>query len=224
MEAILNGNSIIIPGKDPVKDNPNDVYDTPEIVVRSVYRDILTRHLTTEPLRILDPGAGGGIWGKVGREHYRDAFIEGVELRPLKNPNPDVYWWHSGEDFLLSDYSLTDLVIGNPPYGASKGKRDRTLAEKFIRHSMGHLRDRGILAFLLKTVYLEGVDRGKSLFREFRPSAVYVSSRRINFRKNAKGKKGTNNVSYSMFVWDKAHSPDAGTTLHWWDFETGKVR
>lgn len=224
MEAIFNGNSLIIPGKDVVKDNPDDVFNTPEIVVRSVYRDILTRHLTAEPRRLLDPGAGGGIWGIVAREQWQEVFIEGVELRPLKNPNPAVYdYWQSGEDFLLANVSLTDLVIGNPPYGVTGGKRDRTLCEKFIRTGMKNLRERGVMVFLLKTVYLEGIERGRSLFRQYRPAAVYVSSRRIHFRKNAKGKKGTNNVSYSLFVWQKEHRVEDGTRLHWWDYETGKV-
>ena len=228
MDAILNGNSLIIPGKDPVKDNPDDVYNTPEIVVKSAFRDILPRHLMDAPERILDPGAGNGVWGIVARQHYRDAFIQGIELRNLPNPDANTYdrAWEAGRDF-LSDMWIpdTDLVIGNPPYGATGGKRDRLLCEKFIRKGLSLLRPGGTLAFLLKTVYLEGIERGRGLFTQHRPAAVYVSSRRIHFRLNGKGAKGTNNVSYSLFVWENRARPvgGEGTRLYWWDYETGKV-
>lgn len=204
------------------EDIDNDTYPTPEPLVRAALR-LLKGELYTAldggvngytptpiqpfiplPQRILDPGAGAGIWGKVAREIWPQAYIVGVELNKAPNPDANVYdWWHDGVDYREFDPGIGfDLVIGNPPYGKSDGKKDRKLAEKFVRRSISFLNPGGHVLFLLKSVFRHGSGRNQGLFVDHPYMAVFDSASRVSFFKSARG-ASTNDVDYSLFFWKK---------------------
>ncbi len=205
-------------GVDPTRDNPYDYYPTPLYFVTSALQII--QQTCTTPERILDPGAGAGVWGIGARQLWPGAFIHGIEMRQdARKPSAYDLWTHA--DFREWETDIVyDLVIGNPPYGVCAGERDRSLAERFVRKSLTSVRDGGVVFFLLKSVFTEGQERGYGLFREMPPLAIYQSVRRIPFRPETKGNK-TNTVAYSLFLWEKGCK--TRTQFYWMDWKRGEL-
>ena len=180
--------------KDLPKRKENDFYPTPYELCEAV----LVKKLILIPRRnwiaeVLDPGAGGGVWGKAVRIVKSPANITGVELRNVEKP---VYYdtWYKNTDFLSweTDSKYT-LIIGNPPYKHS---------EEFIDKSLDLLEDKGWLVFLLKLSLLESKKRYSKYYspsKGLNPKQVLVSTRRVSFT----GDRKSNADAYGIFVWEK---------------------
>lgn len=162
--------------------------------------------------RVLDPGAGTGVWGAVARKFMPEVIIDGVELQPC-TPCKKYNNWYFGDFFRYAaqcPYAY-DLIIGNPPYGGLH----RDMAELFIRMSLSMLESDGVLLFLLRSAFFEGQERGKKFFKEFRPCDMYQLSRRPSFTGNGK----TDSTAYSVFVWNKGYHPEYTRAWHLdWDY------
>lgn len=153
-----------------------------------------------EATRILDPGAGTGIWGRAARRLYPHAFIMGYEIREeTEKPNAYDVWRH--DDFLLAPpHEHSNLVIGNPPY---------EYAEQFVRGGLDSLLPQGYLIFLLRLNFLESNTRVNGLYREYPPQSVIVRASRISFT----GNKRQNSNGYAYFIWQKGWKGE--TVLKW---------
>ena len=213
--------------------DPNEHYPTPLDLCQAALKQCLPGvYLRQNGLRILDPGAGVGVWGEAARSLWPGAEIYGVELRPVKC-NPAYTEWRIGNYMTMTvEYGQKfDLIIGNPPYGdlweqeQSRLKReahargevyvrpprpaDQPMADAkaFIRKSLSELRDGGHLLYLLRLAFLEGQDRGKGLWSDFPPYSVHALSRRPSFTGNGK----TDATAYAVYVWEKGYRP-----AHYW--------
>ena len=96
--------------------DPDDFYPTPAALIQTALQRVGELFgIDDRPDTILDPGAGDGAWGKVARNVWPRAHIQGVELRTVAAP--DAYDGWRTEDFRLFDPPREyDLVMGNPPY------------------------------------------------------------------------------------------------------------
>lgn len=232
--------NMAVAGMNPNAELPNDYYATPPQICEMAYKIMqafasLGRFgANGGSINAIDIGAGTGIWGS---ELYRFSAIhpmfpnisrlDGLEIDKAF-PHPVGYSnWYQND--LRDDpdwYTKTkyDLVIGNPPYGRTNGKVDRLLTEKAIRRGWQLLAPNGYMVMLLKTVFVEGIGRGDNLFKEIRPNRIMISSKRIPFRPETKGKK-TNTVSYALYYWRRGEQFDntsaAATLLGWFNWETG---
>lgn len=163
-----------------------------------------------DSLRILDPGAGNGVWGRAARELWPDAFIVGIELDTQHTPDPAYNMW-SPTDFLLyeQDGGFFDLVIGNPPY---------SLAEQFIRNSLEVMERGGDLFFLLRLEFLASQRRAYGLFHEHQPLNAFVMSKRPSFTGDGK----TNAMDFMMLHFEKRATvgEEGSTSVCWYNFET----
>lgn len=213
--------NMVIPGKDVVGDNPNDFYETPVHFVTAALQ-LIPLYALPENMLILDVGTGTGRWSDGARKRWPNARIHAVEInRDL--PKPDSVDKIFYEDFRYWRPPLKyDVVIGNPPFGVSDGKRDGLLAETCVRNSYRLLKDDGWLAFLLKTVFVEGQDRGAGLFVDLKPTEMYQSTRRIPWRPDDYGSK-SNSVAYAFFIWHKGSYPRF-TQLRWFDWKDGELK
>lgn len=190
--------------------NPNDEYITPVPLAKAVVEVI---SLGFEPATILDPGAGTGVWGLAAREKWPNATIWGVELK--KSERPEEYdYWVDREDFLVwspPSYVKFDLVIGNPPYSSST---NRNLAADFVMKSLELAYDYTEVWFVLKTEFLNGVGRYKSMYSGAAvPKSVYHLPNRPSWYNNGH----TNTIDYSIFQWVKGDNPEfyEGSWLEW---------
>lgn len=199
--------------------SPNDFYPTPLDACRAAL-SLLPADFT--PSTILDPGAGAGPWGKACREKWPDAFIVGVEYR--QSPKPDGYnAWVTGRDFLTIPAEIQfDLVIGNPPYGVDiNNKKDKLMAEKFVRHGLKFLSTGGFLMYLLLLNFFTTAGRVKGLFQEYPLWEVVPYAERPSFkpgkdRKTGKIKeKGTDQREYSIFIWREGYQTQTYKWLFW---------
>lgn len=173
--------------------------------------------------RVLDPGAGTGVWGQAARQlggPFEYSAIVGVEGRNV--PKPDGYNAWVIEDFLSETWADNyDVVMGNPPYGRDHNNRKiPNLAELFIRHSMTALRDGGYLIFLLRSALLSGQGRAgflhnsrdTNLWQELPPKYTYACSKRPSFKDGGINRKtgrrrvnGTDMTDYSVYIWQKGY-------------------
>src|SRR4030042_2874160 len=183
---MLNGNRT----KSNKGRSPRDLYITPPELADAAFRKLrIDEEFSNKfPLATLDAGCGKGVWGAAMNGLL--SYVLGIDIMPTVKPGlyyDDVY----AMDYLsLNVIPEFDLVIGNPPY---------SLAEEFIRHSFDLLEDNGYIYFLLRLSFLEGITRGKGLFKEFPIKRVYVCSRRPSFF-STNGKHTTDTLAYAMFL------------------------
>lgn len=144
------------------------------------------------PTRILDPGAGTGVWGDVARERWPQARIVGAELS-TEPPTAAYDAWRHGDFLTMPFYERFDLVIGNPPYN---------IAEDMIRRSLDLIADGDFCVQLLRLGFLESLSRAKGLFREHPPLKVGVYAKRPSFQEDQR----TDATAYAAFCWMKGYT------------------
>jgi hypothetical protein len=207
-------------GFDPAEANPYDEYLTPQPVVDTCLRCLELYKPVRPDAHFLDPACGYGAWGDGIRYFWPEANLTGVELRNIQ-PSFDYDTWVNQQDFLTwQSPRWYQYVIGNPPYGIMEGQRRRTLAQEFIECGLDMTYPQGRVAYLLKTVFLEGEDRMQTLYPSKYLAKVYVSSARIPWRPDVNG-KSTNTVSYALFIWDKVHK--GNPSIGWFNWKTGEI-
>jgi len=211
---MLNGNRM----KSDRKRSPRDFYKTP----RDLAESAITKLRNDEEIayygevNVLDAGCGDGVWAKectqlvyASSEENYYPWIEAIDLEPHIIERQDLVDKTITGDFL--EYNPTmkyDLICGNPPY---------SLAEEFIRHSYELLDNQGYIYFLLRLSFLEGIKRGKGLFRDIPLKGVYVCSKRPSFFTSRSGSHTTDTLAYAMFLWQKGY--EGKSELDWLDWE-----
>lgn len=184
--------------------SPRDLYLTPpELALQAIMKfeedELLLRR---QMVVALDVGCGTGIWGDavkwMGYYNTKSGLIDfphiyGIDIEPNIDNSSNIWNLIFTGDFLKYKIPGYNFIIGNPPY---------SLAEEFIRHSFELLEPGGYIYFLLRLSFLEGIARGKGLFKEFPIKKIYVCSRRPSFF-STNGKHTTDTLAYAMFLWKK---------------------
>jgi len=197
-----------------------DFYPTPPSCVSAIFDDFKKRqpHFLTGwwdgKFKVLDAGAGTGIWGKVLKKKFPNLQFQlwGVDIQNLPNPKEYDYWL-TNHDFLSEQGHLLitedsyDMVMGNPPY---------KYAEEFVRKSLDLTKDGGYVIMLVRLAFLESIKRGTGLFKEVPPLYVSVLSRRPSFHQDGK----TGSLAYCVVVWKKG--TNSKTELAWlnWNYDS----
>lgn len=196
---------IIMTTKELRPRQPRDFYPTPELLVNAALNCIEFQRTRLElpAPKILDPGCGEGVWGRVARRLWPDAKITGVDIEP---GICEAYDNVIRMPFPMGVNGKFDFVIGNPPYSH---------AEEFIRASLAHLHPQhGVMMFLLRLPFLASQSRGRGLFKEFQPKEVYVLCQRPSFT----GDDKTDATDYCLVVWlNKFYH--IGTAMKWLDWK-----
>jgi len=189
-----------------------DHYPTPSGLVRA---SLALPQVRPNPIKVLDPGAGTGVWGSLVREKWPNSFITGIELQPCV-PNDTYDVWNTGDFFRWSANHACqkyDLIVGNPPYGGIC----KDMAEMFVRTCIAHLGPGGQIVFLLRSAFFESISRGRDLFKNHQPTDMYQCMRRPSFTGNNK----TDSTAYSLFLWQKGQNPEYTRAWHL-DWEYGE--
>ena len=185
--------------------DPNDFYPTSPHVARSAIDIALSMRVFTEPIRIVDPGAGTGVWGEVVAGYFDTPEIIGVEFRKVK-PNPVYTKWITG-DFRLITPTPAHFVLGNPPF---------KYAEQFVRQSVALVQPlQGAILFLLPLNFLAGEGRRLGLWAEYPINDVFILSRRPSFIHSGKKKGNTDATEYAFFWWDFTRPKQDHPFIHW---------
>lgn len=184
---------------------PGDFYQTPQALADAMAVRLPEPGLdpkTHEPclsfgLRVLDPCAGNGVFGRSIRTFRPKATLHEIDVSP-QGPGIEMLDFFS---LGCTEGRIFDVIIGNPPY---------SLAEQFIRHALSLAPE---VHFLLRLNFLEGQKR-RAFWKEHPVSHVAVLSRRPSFTG-----KGTDATAYAVFVWKprltRAAAPATLTHLDW---------
>jgi len=197
----------------------HDYYPTPPSCVSAILENARQHHqyiltpLTGQKLKVLDVGAGTGIWGKVLKHQlpkFQNLQIWGVDIQDFPKPVEYDYWirqdFLSEQGNLLMNKETFNLVMGNPPY---------KFAEQFVRKSLDLTKRGGYVIMLTRLAFLESIGRATGLFNEYIPECVTVLARRPSFHLDKK----TGSLAYCVVTWKKDSYCD--TQLDWlnWDYD-----
>src|SRR5258705_2666829 len=177
---------IIQTNKPLAKRRANDFYPTPRAFCDEAL-ELLPLVLPSLNKReipyVLDPGCGTGVWGQAALARWKDATVDGVEIRDVEMP--DGYRYLFRGDFRLQDIGLDyDLIVGNPPF---------MYAEAFVRVGLENLKMNGMMLYLLPLIFLASKGRAKGLYRHTPPMEVHVAHR-VSFSGNGK----VDNTEYAV--------------------------
>lgn len=144
-----------------------------------------------------DPAANRGHMVLPLREYFGD--VEGADI------------FDYGAGFAVRDYLFgdpppkVDWTITNPPF---------RLAEQFIGRAI-NTSHRGV-AVLVRSAFLEGVERHRRLFTPMPPARVLQFCERVPMVKGRIDPKASTATSYSWLVWGAPYGRYWGqTTLEW---------
>lgn len=181
----------------------HDLYETPEYAVRQAIQlvnDDFSEQGDWPPRRVLDIGAGNGVWGEVARSFWPDATIIGVEIRDT--PKNDCYdYWLKGDFFdwlgRLQMLERFDLITGNLPFGIVEKIIDRCWYLLRLPIDAEIFQPGGRLGLFLRLAFLEGQTRRDNLYRQCPLKKLGVYSKRVSFSENGK----TNATAHAFFLW-----------------------
>jgi hypothetical protein len=142
------------------------------------------------PQCILDPGAGGGAWGKAARKRYPKAMITGVDVRSETKRTSAYNFWMHDNFLLMKPTAAFDLVIGNPPFDE---------AEAFVKQSIAMLEPYGFCIMLLRLNFITAKERVIGVHRTTPPMQVIIRANRVQFI--GYGDRAASDYAY--FIWRK---------------------
>ena len=151
---------------------------------------------------LLDHLIDGRLWPYVDGQSVREpAANRGHMVKPLAEyfgrvEASDIHDYGAG--FAVQDYLFgpppprTDWTITNPPF---------RLAEQFVARA---LECSDAVAMIVRSAFLEGVGRHKSLFSVRRPRLVLQFTERVVMHKGKLSAKGSTATAYCWIVWTKS--------------------
>lgn len=188
----------------------NDLYPTPRGLVRALIPLLVWN--TPNP-SVLDPGAGGGVWGQEVARYHQYARVTGVELDEKFARPTGYHQWVTGDYLAWDSGERFNIILGNPPY---------SLAKEFVDHSHQLLAPGGRIAFLLRLEFL-GAQKRREWWEDGHLSRLIILSRRPSFS----GDGNTDGSEYGIYVWDDSPQPAkfVRPTLSWldWDYIEGDM-
>ena len=136
------------------------------------------------------------IWEPACGEGHISRVLEEYGHTVVSTDLIDRGFGKGGQDFLKNPYftSFNGDIITNPPY---------RYATEFVRKALDIAEPGNKVAMFLKLTFLEGQKR-RSLFRDFPPHTVYVSSARLRCGKGGIF-KGQSMTAYAWYVWQKGY-------------------
>jgi len=160
-----------------------DDFPTPPWATRALL-DYLHRHdYLTDPgtLSCAEPAANRGHMVKPLRETF--AVVRASDIHDYGAGFPV-------QDYLFGHAETVNWTITNPPF---------RLAEQFIEQASRSSIDG--FAVIVRTAFLEGVGRHKSLFQRSPPSLVLQFTERVVMHRGKLSPKGSTATAYCWLVW-----------------------
>ncbi len=171
-----------------------DFFPTPAWATRALMMHVVYPDLHVERT-CLEPACGEGHMAEPLKEYFSEVTASDV----------NDFGYGAVSDFLLLKQhpnASFDWVITNPPF---------VLGQEFILRALPIAR-RGV-AMLLRTQFVEGLDRLTTLFGPHPPAFVAQFAERVPMFEGKVKEKGSTATAYAWFVWSKA--PVEFTQLMW---------
>jgi methylase of polypeptide subunit release factors len=170
-----------------------DHFPTPPWATRALIEHIIGRN-NLAGMHCLEPACGEGHMAKVLKDYFGSVFASDVHP----------YGYGSVDDFLFfNPDQYADWIITNPPFVL--GREFAIRATKLARHGT---------ALLVRTAFMESVDRYNGLFLGNPPSIVAQFVERVPMVKGRLDKTASTATSYAWLVWLSSQAWE-GTRLRW---------
>lgn len=142
-----------------------NAYYTNDLIIDTIYQGLEQLGLkeTSQKKEILEPSCGAGNFlhkGDKSSYHFTGIELEkhSAMIAKLLHPNSKII--NSSFQHIQEEQKF-DAIIGNPPFGQDKIKDNNSLAHNqaiddyFVIKSLEQLKDKGILAFVMPTGFLD---------------------------------------------------------------------
>lgn len=196
-----------------------DVCPTPLALAAEICRRVKAvevpdlHYAAGEPLRVVEPSAGEGVFVRAARALWPSSQITAIEIRKEMEQT----LLDAGADFVYAEDVLrpggvnqfnADLIIGNPPFAQ---------AEEHITSLLARMKTGSHLAFLLRLGFYGA--KARLAFWKANPEKYFMPiTPRPGFKLNGKGKLGTDSQEYGVFIWEKGYTGPAMRLPHLvWD-------
>lgn len=181
--------------------NPTEFFPTHEALALATCRMIHDLFFNDPAPRILDVCAGfgerGGVYGRMARQIWPDAYIHGVEI--VNSAKPDAYDMWSVYDY-TAETRFTDfnIVLGNPAF---------SIIHKIVPRLLDSLADFGVGALLVRQGWAGGGQVRQKTTNTLYPFAGELClPERPHFTDNGRSDVRTD---YAVTVWRKNFKPSA---------------
>lgn len=165
-----------------------DFFPTPLWATRALCEFIVQGDQILKTKRVWEPACGQGHMSRALGDYFGLVY----------SSDAHDYGHGAVRDFLFpGDEPAFDWIITNPPF---------RLAEQFA-HTMI---DRAVegCAILVRTTFLEGVGRYKTLFSQRKPTAILQFTERVPMHKGRVEENGSTATAYCWIVWTcRPHRP-----------------
>ena len=175
--------------------NSLDDFPTPPWATRALCDELLIRGLITPDMICREPAANRGHMVRPLVEYFG-----GVEASDIRD---------YGAGFRQADYlfgpepDAVDWTITNPPF---------RLAEQFIARALA-TSSVGV-AMIVRSAFLEGGGRYKSLFAVTPPTVILQFAERVVMHRGKLAPKGSSPTAYSWLIW-LVRTSEIGTLFDW---------
>lgn len=156
------------------------------------------------PRRILDPSAGSGVFGRVARALWPDAYIVGVEPRESETQGLRAGPYNEVMPWALDDFMATlamtdefDVVLTNPPFSGFGTKRHPTPWWVQLDDA-GLLSEDAALGFVGLTQWGQ-IERVAPFLEDWSPACQIRVGGRVGYR----GDGEADLREYSLWCWGK---------------------
>lgn len=138
------------------------------------------------------------IWEPAAGHHLIANVLEDAGYTVHCSDIADYGFGDKKENFLDYEGIWDGDIITNPPYG---------LSTEFAKRALDVVAPGAKVAMFLRLLFLEGVKRYETLFKDNPPKTIYVFSNRQVSDKNDDFNKGSA-VAYAWIVWEKGYKGD----------------
>ena len=150
------------------------------------------------------------VWEPACGEGHLSKVLEAAGHKVKSTDLIDRGFGEPGMDFLsIDNLEWNGDIITNPPY---------KYAKEFVEKSLQIIPSGNKVAMFLKLQFMEGKGR-KTLFVNFPPKMIYVSSSRLLCAKNGDFDRmiegGGSAVAYAWYIWEKGYKGD--TIIKWFN-------
>lgn len=187
----------------------HDACFTPRPVVRQVLERLRDRFPHLVGGRVVDLGAGAGVWCSEARAVLRPELVVAVEPRQEERDHLR-RWAHQVHTMTAQEFAefadghgaVFDLVLGNPPWWCWP---------EIWTAGWDMLRPAGVLSFVGPSAWGHSHEsgEGRQVFEEAAPLEQWRIARRVAYN----GGRDTDNRKCSAWVWHRANS---GTLANGW--------
>lgn len=178
-----------------------DLFCTPPWGTRALMHLLEERGLLNPRMDVWEPAAGLGHMARVLDEQFFTVFTSDVHDYGFVLDNVGSF---IGEGDVAPGFENADWIITNPPFN---------LACEFAERAIPLANT----ALLVRSVWAEGGDRYRRIFKPFPPSYIAQFSERVPMVKGRWDPTATTATSYAWFIWVKedALNPKLDTKFVW---------